>query len=278
MVDAQEFLDKLLKAIKDNTITLPTLPEVALRIRDSVEREDTSADQIADMVATDAALSARLLQVANSPLYRGRMVIDSIQMAVTRLGTKLIRTLITSLAMRQIFQATSDTMDHQLHAEWEHSVQIAALSRALSKQVPHLQAEQAMLAGLVHNIGSLPVIAMAEDYPELIDDGMRLREIIDKVGPTIGKTILTEWGFPDSMCKIPKNYQNLSYDGGPEADLVDLVIIARLQTLPADHPQAKSDWSQVPSFSKIGLEPEVEIINIDGVAEEVEGVQEMLLN
>ncbi len=278
MVDAQEFLDKLLKAIKNNTITLPTLPEVALRIRDSVESEDTSAEQIADMVATDAALSARLLQVANSPLYRGRMVIDSIQMAVTRLGTKLIRTLITSLAMRQIFQATSDTMDQQLHAEWEHSVQIAALSRALSKQVPYLQAEKAMLAGLVHNIGSLPVITMAEDYPELVDDGIKLREIIDRVGPTIGETILTEWGFPDTMCKIPKNYQNLSYDGGNKADFVDLVIVARLQTLSADHPHAQSDWTQIPSFGKIGLEPEVEIITIDGVAEEVEGVQEMLLN
>ncbi len=278
MVEAQEFLNKLLKAIKDNTIVLPTLPEVALRIRDSVEREDTSAEQIADMVATDAALSARLLQVANSPLYRGRMVIDSIQMAVTRLGTKLIRTLITSLAMRQIFQATSDAMDHQLHSEWENSVQIAAISRALSKQVPHLQAEQAMLAGLVHNIGALPVITMAEDYPELVDNEVKLREMIDSVGPTIGKTILTEWGFPDSMSKIPKNYQNLSYDGGPEADYVDLVIVARLQFLPADHPQAQLDWSKVPSFAKIGLEPEVEVINIDGVAEEVEGVQEMLLN
>ena len=278
MVDAQEFLDKLLKAIKNNTITLPTLPEVALRIRDSVESEDTSAEQIADMVATDAALSARLLQVANSPLYRGRMVIDTIQMAVTRLGTKLIRTLITSLAMKQIFQATSDTMDQQLHLEWEHSVQIAALSRALSKQVPYLQAEKAMLAGLVHNIGSLPVITMAEDYPELVDNGIKLREIIDRVGPTIGETILTEWGFPETMCKIPKNYQNLNYDGGNKADFVDLVIVARLQTLPADHPDAQSDWTQVPSFGKIGLEPEVEVITIDGVAEEVEGVQEMLLN
>jgi len=278
MVDAQEFLDKLLKAIKNNTITLPTLPEVALRIRDSVEREDTSADQIAEMVTTDTALSARLLQVANSPLYRGRMVIDSVQMAVTRLGTKLIRTLITSLAMKQIFQATSDTMDHQLHAEWEHSVQIAAMSRAISKQVPHLQAEQAMLAGLVHNIGALPILAMAENYPELVDNENKLREIMDSAGPIIGKTILSEWGFPENMCKIPKNYQKLNYDGGAEADYVDLVIVARLQTLPSDHPHVQSDWNRIPSFSKIGLEPEIEVITIDGVAEEVEGVQEMLLN
>jgi HD-like signal output (HDOD) protein len=278
MVTSQEFLDKLRKAIKENTITLPTLPEVALRIRDSVESEDTSADQIAEMVANDAALSARLLQVANSPLYRGRVVIDSIQMSVTRLGTKLIRTLITSLAMKQIFQATSEVMDQQLHSAWEHSVHTAAFSRALSKQVPHLQAEQAMLAGLVHNIGCLPVIAMAENYQELIEDEVKLKQIIDSVSPIIGHNILTEWGFPENMCKIPKNFHNFKYDGGSEADYVDLVIVARLQTLSADHQHAQADWSQIPSFKKIGLAPEVEVINIEGMAEEVEGVQEIFLN
>ncbi len=278
MISEQEFLDKLYKSIKDNTITLPTLPEVALRIRDAVESEDTTANQIADMVATDAALSARLLQVANSPLYRGRVTIDSIQMAVTRLGTKLIRNLITSLAMKQIFQATSDTMDSQLHMAWEQSVQVAAISRALSKQVPQLQPEQAMLAGLVHNIGCLPVLVMAEDYPELIEDGIKLRHMVDSISPFVGETILSEWGFPESMTKIPKNYQNIKYDDGPEPDYVDLVIIAKLQTLPSDHHLAKSDWSQIPSFTKIGLEPEIEIINIDGVAEEIQEVQGMLLN
>jgi len=277
MISEQEFLDQIHLAIKNNSITLPTLPEVALRIRDAVENEDTCASQIADMVATDPALSARLLQVANSPLYRGRVTIDSIQMAITRLGNKLIRNLIISLAMKQIFQATSDTMDTQLHTTWEQSVQVAAISRALSRQVPNLQPEQAMLAGLVHNIGSLPVLVMAENHPELIEDGIKLRRVVDSISPHIGETILKTWGFPDSMSKIPLNCQNLKYDGGPTADYVDLVIIAKLQALPPDHYLSQSDWSHIPSFSKIGLEPEIEVINIDGVAEEVSEVRGMFL-
>ena len=277
MISEQEFLDNINKAINDNSITLPTLPEVALRIRDAVEKENSGAREIADMVATDQALSARLLQVANSPLYRGRVTIDSIQMAITRLGNKLIRNLITSLAMKQIFQATSDTMDTQLHATWEQSVQVAAICRALSRQVPHLQAEQAMLAGLVHNIGSLPVLVMAENYPELIEDGIKLRNMVDSISPHIGETILKTWGFPEGMSKIPLNCQNLEYDGGPTADYVDLVIIAKLQALPTDHYLAKADWSHIPSFTKIGLEPEIEVINIDGVAEEVDEVCGMFL-
>jgi hypothetical protein len=48
--------------------------------------------------------------------------------------------------------------------------------------------------------------------------------------------------------------------------------------LPAAHQHAQTDWSQIPSFRKIGIEPEVEVINIEGMAEEVEGVQEIFLN
>ncbi|MCP3669307.1 MAG: HDOD domain-containing protein [Gammaproteobacteria bacterium] len=278
MISEQEFLDQIYTAIKNNSITLPTLPEVALRIRDAVEQEDTTAREIADLVATDAALAARLLQVANSPLYRGRVTIDSIQMAVTRLGNKLIRNLILSLAMKQIFQATSDTMDTALRTAWDQSVQVAAISRALSKQIPHLLPEQAMLAGLVHNIGILPVLVMAENHPDLVEDGIKLRNMVDKVSPYIGESILKEWGFPENMSKIPLNFQNIEYDGGAIADYVDLVIVSRLQTLPPEHHLAQADWSVIPSFSKIGLEPEIEVINIDGVSEEVEEVCGMLLS
>ena len=67
MINPAEFEQKLQQAITDEKITLPTLPEVALRIRDAVDSENSSANEIADLVATDAALSARLQQVANSP-------------------------------------------------------------------------------------------------------------------------------------------------------------------------------------------------------------------
>lgn len=78
MDDVNQFLAKLERAIAQNKITLPTLPEVALRVRDVVERETASAREVAQVVSTDAAVTARLLQVVNSPLYRGRMPVDNI--------------------------------------------------------------------------------------------------------------------------------------------------------------------------------------------------------
>ncbi|MCG8428933.1 MAG: HDOD domain-containing protein [Chromatiales bacterium] len=277
MINEDAFRSELQSAIEQNHITLPTLPEVALRVREAVEKENSTATEIADMVATDTALSARLLQVANSPLYRGRVPIESIQMAITRLGNKLVRSLVISLAMKQIFQATSDVLDKRLRAIWEDSVQIAALSRVLSQNLSHLDREQAMLAGLIHNIGSLPILTMAENYPELIENPQALDELIENLNPTIGMQILQAWDFPETLVSVAGNYQNLSYDNGPEADYTDVVQVSRLQMLDESHPAAQHDWSAIPSFAKVGIEPEIEVINIEGVAEQVDDVQQVFM-
>ena len=269
MIDRHEFLDKLQRAIEENRLTLPTLPEVALKVKAAVEREDSNAAEIAKIITTDAALSARLLQVANSPLYRGRVAIESVQMAVSRLGLRLVRSLVSSLIMQQIFQATSDVLDSRFRSLWEESVHVAALSRVLANQQPQLDAEQAMLAGLIHNIGGLPVLTMAESHSELINDAEQLDEMIDFVGPTIGRQILENWEFPESLIKVPKHYHESDYDGGADADYVDLVIVARQQIYQLE--------GGITSLEKLGFEADIDIVNIEGIEEEVIQVEEILL-
>ncbi|MES9962939.1 MAG: HDOD domain-containing protein [Candidatus Sedimenticola sp. 20ELBAFRAG] len=276
MINPAEFEQKLQQAITDEKITLPTLPEVALRIRDAVDSENSSANEIADLVATDAALSARLLQVANSPLYRGREPIESIQTAITRLGITLVRSLVISLAMKQIFQATSDVLDNRLRAAWQNSVQVAAISRVLSQVLPHLDPNQAMLAGLIHNIGTLPILMFSESYPELLEDEGQLDQLVESLSPGISSQILENWNFPEPLIHVARHNQELDYDAGPSADYVDVVLVARLQTLDPELSEHEN-WGDIPSFRKVGLEPEVEVISIEGAAEEIQGVEEIFL-
>lgn len=278
MIDEQAFLDDLFKAIDERRLTLPTLPEVALRVRDAVESDTSSARKVADIIATDAALSARMLQVANSPLYRGRNQIDNLQVAVARLGTRLVRSLVVSLIMQQIFQATCDLLDKRFRQLWEESVQVAAISRALAQNLRHLDKEQALLAGLIHNIGALPILTMAEKQAELIRDANELDRVLEALSPRIGQRILKEWNFPDSLLLVPRHFYDLSYEHEGPADYVDVVIIARLQSLMGtDHPVNLQDWSTIPAFPKVGLEPEIQVIEIDGVAEEVAEFENILI-
>ena len=114
MISAEDFYSNLIKEIESNQLVLPTLPEVALKVRDAVEDPNASASQVAQVIGTDAALSARLIQVANSPAYRGRNPIENLQTAIARMGATVVRNLVTGLVMQQMFQATSEATDARL--------------------------------------------------------------------------------------------------------------------------------------------------------------------
>ena len=278
MFDLEKFLQDLKDDLANNRLTLPTLPEVALKARDAVADPEVTAGQVADIVATDPAISARLIQVANSPFFRARSPIDNLQTAISRMGIATVRDLVNSLAMQQIFQATNAQLDERLRALWEHSVQVAAISRVLAMAFPNLQPEQAMLAGLIHDVGALPILTRAEDEPKLLSNTRLLDRIVHKLHAKLGRIILASWNFPQSLIDVAAEHESLSRDPGGPVDYVDLVIVANLQSyIGSDHPLTQVDWARVPAFSRVGIEPDINIIDVEDNGEKIQEVQDMLL-
>jgi HD-like signal output (HDOD) protein len=273
----QDFLAHVQQELDANRLILPTLPDIALKVRDAVSKGEANAEELAKMITTDAALSARLIQVANSPLYRGTVEVNNIQMAVARLGNNTIRTLVTSLVMQQMFSPTSDTLEEQFRETWEQSVNVSAICRALSSFASHLDADEAMLAGLIHQIGKLPILMLVEKIDEFRDSPSRLNKLLEKAHPAVGKIIMDSWNFPESLKPVASEYINFQRDSGAVADYVDLVQVAFLQSIAGTaHPASRVDWSTVPAFTKLGMAADAEILEIEGVAEEIEMAQVML--
>ncbi|CAD6875637.1 HDOD domain-containing protein [Methylomonas fluvii] len=274
----QDFLVHVQAELDANRLILPTLPDVAIKVRDAVSKGDATAQSLAEIIATDAAISARLIQVANSPLYRGTMEIKNIQMAVTRLGNNTIRTLITSLIMQQMFTPTTALLEGYFRSTWEQGVNVSAISRALAAFVPHLNADEAMLAGLIHQIGKLPILTLVEKIPEFKDSPSRLDKLLEKAHPHVGKLIMNTWNFPEELKLVPSEYVDFQRDSGAKADYVDLVQVAFLQSIAGtDHPACRVDWNTVPAFVKLGIQPDTEILEIEGVSEEIELAHSMFL-
>ncbi|WFP51540.1 HDOD domain-containing protein [Methylomonas sp. EFPC3] len=274
----QDFLVHVQAELDANRLVLPTLPDVAIKVREAVSKGDATAQSLAEIIATDAAISARLIQVSNSPLYRGTVEIKNIQMAVTRLGNNTIRTLITSLIMQQMFTPASALLESYFRSTWEQGVNVSAIARALSSFVPHLNADEAMLAGLIHQIGKLPILTLVEKIPEFRDSPSRLDKLLEKAHPHVGKLIMNTWNFPEELKRVPSEYVDFQRDSGPQADYVDLVQVAFLQSIAGtDHPACRVDWSTVPAFAKLGLQADAEILEIEGVSEEIELAQSMFL-
>ena len=273
----QDFLIHVQEELDANRLVLPTLPDVALKVRDAVAKGEVSSQDLAEMIVTDAALSARLMQVANSPLYRGTVEVNNIQMAVTRLGSTTIRTLITSLVMQQMFTPTTEVLEQYFRATWEQGVNVSAISRALTAFVPHLNPDEAMLAGLIHQIGKLPILMLVEDIPEFRDSPSRLNKLLEKAHPEIGRIIMNTWDFPEELKLVASEYINFERESSEKADYVDLVQVAFLQSIAGtDHPACRVDWNTVSSFAKLGLASDAEILDIEGVSEEIELTHSML--
>ncbi len=267
----QDFLVYLQGELDANRLVLPTLPDVALKVRDAVSKGDSTSQDLADMIVTDPALSVRLIQVANSPLYRGAVEIKTIQMAVTRLGGSTIRTLVTSLIMQQIFTPSTELLENHFIEIWKQSVNVSAISRVLASFTSHLNPDQAMLAGLTYQIGKLPVLMLAEHIPEFKDSPSRLNKLLEKAHPPIGKMIMENWGFPEELKLVSSEYVNFDRDSENKADYIDLVQVAFLQSISGtDHPACRIDWHTVPAFAKLGLSADVDILKIESVSEEIE--------
>ncbi len=270
------FVNELIEDLESGHLQLPTLPEVALRVRDVVDDENANANQIADIIAQDAGLSARLIQVANSPLYRGRNEIDRLDMVVARLGSKLVRNLVTSQVMKQMFQATHDAVDKHLRAVWEHSVQVAAISRVLAGQCAGISPDQAMLAGLLHDIGTLPILYRAEERAELLETPELLDHLIRNLHTRVGAAILKHWKFPAALVEVAELHEDLTRSHEGSADLVDVVQVANLQShMGSGHMLANVDWTRVAAFHQLGMDDDVDEIELTDRVEEIEEVQSL---
>lgn len=278
-LETPDFAQQIRDDIAENRIQLPTLPEVALKVRDAVESDNSNAAEVAQMVTQDPALTTRLLQVANSPLYRGRVAIDDVQMAITRMGLQLVKNLVVSLAMKQMFQATSEALDKAFREVWQESVEVAAIARVLAEDVPGLAPEQAMLAGLVHNIGALPVLTKLDMDLGFEADARTISRLVADIGPELGREMLTQWNFADELARVPMECLDLKRERD-QADYADLVLVARLEHLAShaklDKASCPLEWPNYSAFARVGIETEVVVLEMEGPAEQIAEVREML--
>ncbi|MBZ9665117.1 HDOD domain-containing protein [Pseudomonas sp. LMG 31766] len=273
---AEKVQQELIHAIENDELVLPTLPEVALRVREAAEDPDIGIPQISKVIGNDAALTARIIKVVNSPLLRSNKEITDLQMAVSRLGINYTCNLATGLAMEQMFQATSDVVDRKMREVWNKSTEIAGICHVLCRHYTRLMPDQATLAGLVHQIGVLPILTYAEEHNELLADSISLNHVIEQIHPIIGDKILRTWEFPEPIAIVPSQYLDFTRDSA-KVDYVDIVQVATLQSyLGSEHPYTQLDWSKVPAFTKLGLDPQVDMQADEDLSAAMEAAMSML--
>jgi putative nucleotidyltransferase with HDIG domain len=159
---------------------------------------------------------------------------------------------------------------------WNHSAHVAAISSVLANHFTKLKPDEAMLAGLVHDIGKLPLILKAEDMSELANDAASMNMLDEKLHHVLGKVIVQTWGFAPEMVTAVAEHENLQRDS-EKLDLTDIVTVANLLSYAGkQHRHTKANWAEVPAFNKLNLSPEDSIAALEEARDEIAEIVKLL--
>jgi HD-like signal output (HDOD) protein len=224
---SNRLIERIYHDYSQGRLTIPSLPETVLRVRQKLDDPDADSAELANLVKADAALTGRLLRIANSPIFRGTgTVYYDCERAITRIGQKTIRNLIAGIALRELFQARTPLIRERMKGAWKESIEIAAIASILARGQTDMDINRALLAGLVHNIGLMPILRYADDYPELAV-GASLDAAASQMGAELGVFVLKTWRFDPDLITIPLDSADWMRDPGDTADYADVVLIAR---------------------------------------------------
>jgi len=254
--------NEISQAIESDRLKLPSLPEVALKVKSAIAKDDVSADEIAHIAETDPAIAVRLIQVANSALTRGVEPVKTIHDAVVRLGLSMTQNLVVSFSLKQLFQSDQQILKIRLKQMYEHSVEISAISYALSKKLNRFDADQLLLAGLIHDIGVIPILTYIDETGLEIHSEKEVDSIVAKLRAAVGCLVIKNWGFSDDMLLVVEQAENWFKNGADEIDMADIIIVAQMYNfLRHKKLDALPDIKKVPVFKKMFVEePDPEFV------------------
>ncbi|OOZ38056.1 hypothetical protein BOW53_16670 [Solemya pervernicosa gill symbiont] len=228
-VESQLFLE-IYREYMEGTLQLPTLPELALRVRRAVNDPEKSLADVAKIIQSDQAITGRLIEVANSPIYRSEVSANSCMAAIRRLGLDNTRDLVTTFAMKQLFKADNKVLAKRMKELWSHSTHVAAISAVLADMTPSLNADRALLAGLIHDIGVLAIYGYVAERPELLSNEQELDDAVEHLRGQVGAMVLRKWFFASDLVTVVLEAENYDYDSEFGPDYADVVLVSQLHS------------------------------------------------
>ena len=267
---------RISKEILADDLMIPVIPEIALRVRKIADDNDSGISDLAKVVKTDPSLSAYVVSVANSSLYARATKANDVLDALSSIGSDNAANLAMTYSLRSLFTTKNKRIDQCMRKLWQHSTYLASIASILASKTKSACPERALLAGLLQDIGSLPMVIKLEKYPEIIEDESLLDQSLEKYSSQIGVRILQHWGFDEEMTEAVRTREDWQRDTPGKMDLSDLILIARLHSfMGTARIKALPTLDQLPAFSKLKnneLTPDFSLVILSQAKEEIEAL------
>ncbi len=244
-------------------LQLPSLPEVSLNIKKAAGDPLTDAYKLTSIAQVDPAFCGYLVNVANSPIYRRAATISNVQQAISLLGIHTTKNMAMTFAVRNLFKFRNKKLIPYLKTIWDRSAYNASIAYVLCQQAKlPFDRDEAILAGLLQDIGCLPLLEKASLYLELLQDKEETMKLVNRYAASIGAAVLRNWGLSEPLQNVAKTREDWLRVHSGEADLADLIMICRWHTY-IGNPLIKTypSISEMPAFLKLGLDNSLDADN-----------------
>ena len=229
---AQRFqmLEDIARELSSGSVVFPTCFDAALRLRKELQNPDLPIPRMVKVVALEPLVATRLMQMAGSVLYSpdGTPARD-LQAAIHRLGVELVRTSALAIAMSQLLRAKETAVFGDFaKALWGHSIRTAAATRLLAQTYTRINPDQALLAGLVHDLGAFYMLYRAAQYEELRVRPGTVKHVMLQWHEGIGVSLLSALGLPEDIVNAVTDHDQPRSLPDPLRTLGDLVYVGNL--------------------------------------------------
>jgi len=273
------FVQSLAAELSQGSIDLPSLPDVAIRVRMVLADESSTVDKIVRVTSAEPILATRLVRMANSVAFNpsGHPVSD-LRTAINRVGHNIVRSAAISFAMEQIRRSESlKRIRPRLEELWEESTHVAAVAYLLAKRFTTHNPDQALLTGMLHNVGKLYILTRLIDHPLLFRDQESLQAITRDWHANIGTAILENWGLPDEVCEAVRDHEDITRTHRGAADLTDITTAAViLSQVAAQSSGLQPNLQELKAFRVLGLDNAASQLVINDMQEEIGALRQAL--
>ena len=250
-----EFLKELAAELATGDVRLPSFPDVAQRVQRVLEDPRATPAPVAQVIGIDAALAARILRLSNSAfLNPSGKPITELQQALNRLGHQLVRCTAVSFAAQQMKVGEGDlVLRPQLHELWRKGTLVASIAYVLARETKAANPDEALVAGLMHNIGSLYIAVRAYQHGGALGTDDAATVLLNKGHPRIAAAILGHWKFAPTIVSAVGN-QNASDRAVAGTDRLNDVLFAAVALVPCVYRALLgATITAAPPFERLGL-------------------------
>lgn len=246
---------------------MPTIPAVMFRIIQSLDDGTATARKMEDLILHDPSLSARILRVANSPLYAFRSEVKTISHAIALLGLNLVKGLVIGVSIFDSFTRNMQNEAAHINNLWMHSYGVGLISQEIWKARSKQKASEfAFLCGLLHDVGKVVYFKKVPAHYSHVfaqeregnDPDMTASEL-EYYGIShapLGATLAECWGFPSELCAVIRKHHSAPEPHSPIVATVSVAdTITRLSGIGYDGDHRPNPGSSIPrAMLNIGAE------------------------